>query len=66
MVIKTSFTMFLLFSLGDAGFLCVYDEPVQNVWKSYIRGITIGSFQITVNGVSTSTALLRITLDPVT
>lgn len=55
--------MFPLFSLGDSGFIRVCNKPVQNVWQLCIRGVTVGSFQITVNGVSTLTALLRITLD---
>jgi len=62
-IIKTSFAMFPLFSLGDSGFIRVCNKPVQNVWQLCIRGVTVGSFQITVNGVSTLTALLRITLD---
>ena len=42
------------------------NKPVQTVWQLCIRGVTVGSFQIAVNGVSTFTALLRITLDLVT
>ena len=65
-ITKTSFAVFPLFSLGDPGFIPVCKKPVQNVWQLFIRGVTVGSFQITVNGVSTFTALLRITLDLVT
>ena len=63
---KTSFTQCPLFPLGDSGFMCVCNKPVQTEWQLCIGGVAVGSFQITVKGVSTFTAPLRITLELVT
>ena len=37
---KTSFTQCPLFPLGDSGFMCVCNKPVQTEWQLCIGGVS--------------------------